>query len=338
VSTASTVTPPDTIRELRVAAIAGTPHYRSMRRVCSVVDVLDQDWSAGPESGPPHLLLIETSGLRRRRAGGGSVLDEKIERALELVDWAEAEGVPTALWETALATRIETPLALARKVSHLFVADPEAVLILMDRLDGRRPMQLPLAAQNVPPETLGFNEREREVGFLARWPAGFAGSECSELEAILDAASERDLVIFQREPDIGADDLPERFSSFVEPVPSTTDAIESLQRSRIVIGFDPRNYGRLMVPQVCFEALAAGCALIAPWYRGSKLLFPHVSFTAKTRDKAAATMEQLLGNESEWAEVSDRGRKAIVHAHRYAHRLATVASAVGLRLLPRGSR
>jgi hypothetical protein len=44
----------------------------------------------------------------------------------------------------------------------------------------------------------------------------------------------------------------------------------------------------------------------------------------------------VLGSENEWSEMSAVGRRAIVHAHTYSHRLATIASAAGFRVVPEG--
>ena len=107
-----------------------------------MVDVRREDWG----SEAPHLLLIESSGLRRRPDGTGRVSEEKVERALALLDRSERQGIATALWETSLLRRIETPVSLLQRAQHLFVADPEAAKELGDR----RPLQLPLAAQVVP--------------------------------------------------------------------------------------------------------------------------------------------------------------------------------------------
>ena len=85
------------------------------------------------------------------------------------------------------------------KVGHVFVADPEAVGALAQELGGRRPAQLPLAAQVVPEAAPGFDEREHQIVFLGRWASWFKGSQREQLEMILEVASGHGLVIFDRE-------------------------------------------------------------------------------------------------------------------------------------------
>lgn len=326
--------PPERLSELRLAALAGQAHLQSLRRACRVVDVRAEDWSGGPNRDLPHLLLIESSGLRKQPRGVGPLADEMVERALELLDWCGREGVPAALWETFLRRRINTPLSLMEGAPKLFVADPEAVEPLAQQLGGRRPMQLPLAAQVIPEERIPFAERKIEVAFLGRWAEWFSGHRREELEAILDAAAQRGLVIFGHEEDREDYLLPERFLPFAVTVPSDRRGIESFRDARIVVGLDPRNHGRLMVPQVVFDALAAGSAVISPNHTGLRRLVGHITVLLRSREEAEREMDRLLGDEGEWGWMSERARNAILNAHTYKHRVATIASAFGLRLVP----
>jgi hypothetical protein len=300
------------------------------------VDVGSENWSAGPLPGLPQLLLIESSGLHQRRSGTGPISDEKVERALELIAWGESERIPTVLWETSLQRRIKTPLKLMETVDRIFVADPESEPALAKELGGRRPMQMPLAAQVIPRSVPSFSERKSEVVFLGRWASWLSGDRRKELEAILAVAARRDkLTIFQREGETSERYvLPERLAPFAVSVPDDRSAIKSFQGSRIVVGFDPRNYGRLMVPQVVFDALAAGSAVIAPNHVGLIRLVDHITIRIKSRDKARREIKRLLGDEEAWSWLSTRGRNAILNAHTYPHRMATIASSVGLRLIP----
>ena len=325
---------PRTLAELRVAAVAGRPHLDCIRRVCTAVDVIKQDWSSGGQTEPPHVLLIESSGLRRQLGGGGPLADDKVERAAELIAWAEREGAATALWETALSRRIMTPTTLMRMAGNVFIADPEAGELLTERLDGRRPLQLPLAAQIVPEKAPGFKDRANQISFLGRWPDSFSGRLKAELEAILDVAAEHGLVVLQSERDSGKAGLPERFSPFVKPLASAADAVEAFADSRVVIGFDPGNEGRLFVPQVTFEALAAGSAVIAPHHTGTRRMFRYSALVVTDGSDAKDQIERVLGSEDAWDEVSALSRRAILHAHTYSHRLATIASAARFRLVP----
>ena len=325
---------PQLVADLRIAALAGSPHLDCISGVCTAIDVAERDWSSGSFPGPPHVLLIESSGLRARADDEGPVADEKVERAAELIDWAEREGISTALWETALMRRIQTPTPLLRDVEHVFVVDPEAVEPLTEKREGRRPMRLPLAAQAVPTEVPGYGGRRNPVAFVGGWPAGFKGRFQEELEAILDVAAEHGLVILRSESGAPSDALPDRFSSFVRSVSSAAETHQAFADSRMVVAFDPANSGRLAVPQVSLDALAAGSVLVAPSHTGIRSMFRYTGLFAKDREEAKEEIGRVLGSEEEWSEMSEAGRKSILHAHTYSNRLATIASAAGFQVVP----
>jgi Glycosyl transferases group 1 len=325
---------PQSVTDLRVATLAGGAHLECISRVCTAIDVGERDWNSGSVPGAPHLLLIESSGLRAQPGGEGALADEKVERAAELVAWAERGGISTALWETALMRQIQTPTPLLRSVKHVFVVDPEAAEPLTEKLEGRRPMRLPLAAQTVPIDVPGYGDRSNQVAFVGGWPAGFKGRFKEELEAILDVAADHGLVIFRSERDGTSDALPDRFSSFVRSMSSAAEAVEAFADSRMVVGFDPANSGRSAVPQLSLDALAAGSVLVAPNHAGTRSMFRYTSLFAKDREEAKEAIGRVLGSEKEWSEMSEVGRRAILHAHTYSHRLATIASAAGFRVVP----
>jgi len=216
----------------------------------------------------------------------------------------------------------------------VFVVDAEAAEPLTEKLEARRPMRLPLAAQTVPIEVPGYGDRSNQVAFVGGWPAGFKGRFKEELEAILDVAADHGLVIFRSERDGTPDALPGRFSSFVRPMSSAAEAIEAFADSRMVVGFDPANSGRSAVPQLSLDALAAGSVLVAPNHAGTRSMFRYSSLFAKDREEAKEAIGRVLGSEKEWSEMSEVGRRAILHAHTYSHRLATIASAAGFRVVP----
>jgi hypothetical protein len=283
-------------------------------------------------------MLIESGGLRRRPRGTGPLDDEKVERAFELIAWCEGAGIPTALWETSLRRRIETPISLMNKIDHVFVADPELVRALTQDLGGQRPAQLPLAAQLVPEEVPGFDERERQIVFPGSWASWFKGAQREQLEMILEVASHHGLVIFKRETDREDYQLPERFSPFTVPVSTDRRAVRQFRTSRLVIAHDPRQHGRVMVPQITFDALAAGSVAIAPNNLGMRRLLNYIVLRLETRDEAEQEIERLLENEKEWTKQSSRSRASVLHSHTYSHRIATMASAAGYRLLPEPER
>ena len=328
--------PPETLAELRLAVHAGPGHLAGLSGACRVVDAGKDDWRSALESERPHLLLIESSQLRGRELADGvpPVMVEELARASELVEWCESRRVPTALWETSPLAQIVTPISLMEKIRHLFVADAAAEAHLAGELEGRRPMQLPLAAQVIPESVPVFGERRSQVAFVGTWAVSGAGEPSRErFEEILEVAARYGLVIFRSEGE-GDHDLPERLAPFAVPARSDREATEALRQCRLAVGFDPRNESRLMAPQVVFDALAAGTVVIAPISPGMTRLFRHAAVIVKRREAADREIQRLLLDREGWSELSRRSRAAILNAHTYPHRVATIASVAGFKLIP----
>jgi hypothetical protein len=283
------------------------------------------------------MLLVESSAARDW-GGEDADSEEQVKRVVELLDWCEAEGVATAFWETIPWPRITAPPSLLERFQHRFVADPGAVVPLAEQLGGQRPMQLPLAAQVIPQSASGFEQRAHSVAFFAARPDRMVRKWQKGLETVLDAAARHQLAILEREGK-REKSLPERLARFSTPAGSDHEAIELLQGSRIAIGVDPRNEASLMVPQLAFDASAAGAVVLVPRYmRGVIRLFRYTSVSVRTREETEGEIDRLLGDCSEWKKLSTDARNAILNAHTYSHRIATIASAAGHRLVPEPER
>src|SRR5262249_20402264 len=102
----------------------------------------------------------------------------------------------------------------------------------------------------------------------------------------------------------------------------------------VALGFDLRNESRLMAPQVAFDAMAAGTVLIAPNYAGVTRLFRHAAALVANREQADREIQRLLLDWEGWSELSSLSRAVILNAHTYPHRVATIASVAGLKLIP----
>ena len=71
--------------------------------------------------------------------------------------------------------------------------------------------------------------------------------------------------------------LSRRRRRFVTRVPGYRGALEELQRHRVVVPFDPRTAGSLMVPQIVFDAAAGGNVMLAPYQLGISRLWRYLA-------------------------------------------------------------
>jgi hypothetical protein len=88
------------------------------------------------------------------------------------------------------------------------------------------------------------------------------------------------------------------------------------------------------VPPIALDALAQGVLVIMRSSDAWQLLPPKLVAYAGTPEQAAGQIAWCMTEGTEQRERVRAGRTATRNAHTYAARLATVASSVGLTLLP----
>jgi hypothetical protein len=127
---------------------------------------------------------------------------------------------------------------------------------------------------------------------------------------------------------------PARLRHLVRRVSGYRGALAAFQRYRIVVAFDPRLDGNLMVPQVVFDAAAGGNVIIIPQHLGSRRLFRFLTVIARSGTEARRQIPQFLLDWGEWTEISNDSRQAIRNSHTYSHRMASIAAAADFSLIP----
>ena len=190
------------------------------------------------------------------------------------------------------------PISLMERARHLFCADPDAVPHLAGQLEGRRPLVLPLAAQSIPERVAGFGERAPDVAFL--WPWDMTGEHLhhERMRETFDVAARYGVVILNPTPGSPPPGLPRRMRPFVAPVPGYRGALAEFQRHRIVVAFDSRAAGGLMVPQVVFDAAAGGNVMLVPHQLGVTRLWRFLATSTRTWGEAELQIPRLL---MDWA-------------------------------------
>ena len=143
---------------------------------CRVVDAGKDDWRSALESERPppiadRVVAASCASWPTASPGHGRGARPSV-RARRMV--RKPQSPDGAIGDLA-AAQIVTPISLMEKIRHLFVADAAAEAHLAGELEGRRPMQLPLAAQVIPESVPVFGERRSQVAFVGTWAVSGAG-------------------------------------------------------------------------------------------------------------------------------------------------------------------
>jgi hypothetical protein len=250
------------------------------------------------EPGDADFLLVHSDWLSGHAEGAGA-LEETAG------PWRE-RGIPTVYWFTGDRGSLTDGDAVAAGFDIACAADPEAAPLLAAR-PGSRTMILPLACPVFPDDVALVGERPIAVALIG---AGADGHPA--LDGIIEAAEARGL---------------QRFAS--------EQAGDVLAQAKVTIVPPPPGASKLLAPELAYRCIGLGSLVLTPPHRGYQFGALREAVTpAKNSDQAHAALERLLDSPKEQSELQQFGRAVVANGQTYAHRVATIASALGRRVLP----
>jgi glycosyltransferase involved in cell wall biosynthesis len=156
------------------------------------------------------------------------------------------------------------------------------------------------------------------------------GARRTDLEFLLDAASQFPLRILDRQAGATNNSFPERYRRFVRPGVDYR-ALASLQRRyKVFLNVNAIRDSRTMFSRRVFELLASGAAVVSSPNAGISELFGDVVAIANDRDEATAAIRRFLEDSAHREAVAAREIERVAAAHAHAHRVREVCRAVGL--------
>jgi hypothetical protein len=301
------------LADLRLDLVASDRVTASLQQVCEVRPALPPT-RAG--DGAPDLLLVES---------GSGARPEQIEAVAEA---ARRASCPAAIWLTRHEDVEGYPPELLALFDRVFVTDSLAVKLLMRRVEAPARI-LPLAMSAGPPGPQADGDR---VGYVGGFSSAWSEGPRKLAEALLDAALPYGLEILPGCGD-GFADLPERFRDCVREEDVLERSLEPLRACRALIVFVPQ--GRVpTVPAIALDALGMGMLLIMRSSNAWKVIPAKLSAYLSKPEEAAECIAWCMSDGEEQELRSRAARVAALHAHTAAARLATIASAVGMAVLP----
>jgi hypothetical protein len=153
-----------------------------------------------------------------------------------------------------------------------------------------------------------------------------------QLEVLLRAAAERDLVIFDRNNGQVTDvvGFPDEFQPYVREGLPYHEMVEAYRRFRLFLNVNSVIDSPTMCSRRVFEILASGTPVVSTPSPAIDHLLPGVVDQADDPVTAGTLINRLLDDDAYWRRRSIMGRRAVLRSHTYAHRLARVAAAAGL--------
>jgi hypothetical protein len=318
------------LRDLRVWLVGSEELAIALGQLCEIALLAPDKWRQLAER-PPALVLVEpASGIDE---AWGAEFDR-------LVATCEAQGIPCLFWSTT-DTLDSYWLERCSQFERMFTVD-RGQLADLEAAGATDPGILwPATA---PSSTWRFEketvERSYDVVWLGGWRNGWPRDWRERLASVLRGATVRGLRIVAA---ANLEKLPADLRGCVADA-TNGDPMAVLRRAKVVLGADPFCGSPSLAPRIVFDAAAAGAAVITPHDFASLHDFavggtPDASWrnlvpVVHDREVAAKEIDCLLDDDLLRLEIVDHLRRIVANNHTYAHRLATLASAAGYRLVP----
>jgi spore maturation protein CgeB/SAM-dependent methyltransferase len=306
---------------------------------CDLVP-LALDWREQLDRRRPDLLLVESAWN-----GNGDEWQYRIAQyprkdlaglpALRaLIDGCRERGIPTAFWNKEDPVHFDRFSEAASLFDHVFTTDARCVERYR-ALPGERTVEpLPFAAQpRIHNPVAAVDERSASPCFAGAWYRDRHPERRRSLEALLDAARPRGLVIYDRrfDTDDAAFGFPERFAPHVLGKLPYGRVLDAYKSHSVFLNANSVADSPTMCSRRVFELAACDTAILStPGAALGALLGEGMVEEADDEKSAAAALERLLGDESERSRRTRAARRTVFAAHTYAERLGTIAATAGI--------
>jgi hypothetical protein len=318
---------PRCVADLHVAAVVGPALAFGMERCCRWDAVGEQ-----VDSAAPAFLLVESAALRARAPTTVRAAAERLATS------ARALGVPSVYWATGPDAQEADIAEAGAQFDAVAAADPTTATQLL--ADGRRPVQVPWGALTPVRELPSASGREPIAAYVGGWSRA-APRTAAWVESMF-ASVGIDRVAIVDAPELslpGPDTLVPFPAELQDRIVGTglAAAADLYRRASIVIAGDANRRSPDVIAPMYFEALTSGAAVVAPPQAAltSTYVVDATTLVRRDRDDTAARLETLLtAPDADALARARRGPELVVREHGLAHRIASLATLVGIRTLP----
>lgn len=316
---------PDTLGDVRIAAIMDEFTFTSYRDVCQVHPLTASDWAQELDACKPHLLFIESawegknSSWQRKISGTATELRE-------LVAHCRRSGIPVVFWSKEDPVHFKTFLATARLADVVFTTDLDCVGHYKTELGHDRVFLLPFAAQPLAHHPL--ERYERKPGFC------FAGSyyvrypvRQRDFANLIGAVSKRGTV------DIYDRNHGKEHPNYIFPEDYRPYIVGNLSFDQIDLAYKGYEFGinintvkhsQSMFARRVFDLLASNTTVVSNYSRGLKLMFGDLVVSSDDAGELGRRLDPLVRDPLLRRKHRLAGLRKVMREHTYQHRLGYV--------------
>jgi len=256
----------------------------------------------------------------------------------ELLRWARRTGVPTVFWNKEDPPNFDRFIDRAAEFDYIFTTDENCI----ERYRRHVPAStyvgiLPFAAQPRIHNPRLDQPRINATSFAGTYYADDFEPRRRAMDMLLRVAARYGLDIFDRMHDVTGKDkdrfaFPTDLQPYIRGSLAYEEMVKAYRRYRVGLNVNSVSDSPTMFSRRVFELLACGTPVMSTESRGIDHLFDGLVLTVESEAEAVQAFNALMEDPAHWLKTSVRGLRAVFTRHTYAHRLQTVANAVGLHV------
>jgi glycosyltransferase involved in cell wall biosynthesis len=325
--------------QLRVAGILDHFSHVAFQYEFVFESLVRQTWRAQLDRFLPELVLVESAWLGAKGSWEGRIagLDGPSPDLVDIVRWCQQRGVPAVFWNKEDPPNYLRFISSARLFDHVFTVDADSIDRYRRDLGHNRVHVLPFAAQPLIHHPFcgpGVRD-ERPVAFAGVYYRQKYADRRRQMEVILDPARAFGLDIYTRVASQGPNRWPRKYRDHIVGTLPYAEMVETYKRYKVFLNVSSVVDSTTMCPRRVFELLATGTPVLTAPTRGIEELFGEALAWSDSKERTRSELRRLLADDDERARRRAAGVRAVLAAHTYGHRVATVlAEAIGEQAVP----
>lgn len=322
---------PETIKELRMAAIMDEFTFGSFDPCCDVQQLTPLKWQQQLETQQPHLLFIESAWRGKDELWKNSVGTDSTEIA-GIMAWCRARRIPTMFWNKEDPVHFETFLSFAQGFDYIFTTDIDCIGRYKAALGHDRVYFLPFACQPTSNNPIEKYQRKDAFCFAGAYYVRYPERQ-RDFDTFIDALSTLAPVeIYDR--NYGKDDpnyqFPERYQGLIKGTLPFDKIDLAYKGYRFAINLNSVKHSQTMFARRVFDLLGSNTVTVSNYSHGLRLMFGDLAITTDSGDQLINRLGGLLGGAGEMTYRKHRlaGLRKVLTEHTYADRLAYILAKV----------
>lgn len=304
----------------------------------SLVEPRPDNWEGLLDTYRPRFLFVESAWKGNQGAWQyriSSYAHPPGDELAKMVEGFHSKGLPTVFWNKEDPVHFNNFIANASKFDVIFTTAAEAIPMYRKVCQARVGV-LQFAAEDSLHNPIGSGKRNGKVCFAGSFYANRFKERMDDQLMLLDAASEFDLDIFDRNyqhDSRGRSDFafPERYDRFVRGRLPYREMGKAYREYSVFLNVNSVIDSPTMFSRRVFELLACGTPVVSTWCRGIEETFgDDIVWQVKSLDEAKDAIRTLLEDEREWKRRSLKGIRAVLSWHTFRHRFIDVCRFIGI--------